>query len=106
LEFGFSKCLAIKARQLFKKPIKDQRTTKLTSQACHCTFSLKRVIAMKTLLNTTQTAELLGIKAWTLRSWVSHCKIPYVKLGRLVRFDEEAIRAFIQDNSVDRRDEL
>jgi len=61
---------------------------------------------MKSLLNTEQTAQLLGIKAWTLRSWVSQRKIPYVKLGRLVRFDEEAIRAFVQENAVNRRDDI
>jgi len=61
---------------------------------------------MKCLLTTEQTAQLLGIKAWTLRSWVSQRKIPFIKLGRLVRFDEEAIRAFIQDNAVQQRDDI
>jgi len=61
---------------------------------------------MKCLLTTEQTATLLGIKAWTLRSWVSQRKIPYVKLGRLVRFDEEAILAFVKDNVIERREDI
>ena len=56
---------------------------------------------MRELLTTEQAAEILKIKPGTLRSWVSQRKIPYVKLGRLVRFDKNAIENFIEQNSID-----
>ena len=56
---------------------------------------------MKKLLTTDEAALLLGIRPWTLRSWVSHRKIPYVKLGRLVRFDPTKLEAFVNGNTVE-----
>jgi len=55
---------------------------------------------MNTLLNTDQAAEVLSIKPWTLRAWVSQGRIPHVKMGRLVRFEVKSLEDFIQNNSV------
>ncbi|HNT67395.1 MAG TPA: helix-turn-helix domain-containing protein [bacterium] len=55
---------------------------------------------MEKLLDIDQAAEILGVKVWTLRAWVSQRKIPYVKIGRLVRFEANALRVFIDNNSV------
>ena len=51
---------------------------------------------MSKLLNAKETAELLGVKESTIRKWVLERKIPFVKVGALVRFnscDIEAIQA-------------
>ena len=45
-------------------------------------------------------AKLGGVKPWTIRSWVSQRRIPYTKVGRLTRFPEENINAWIRANTV------
>lgn len=44
--------------------------------------------------------KLGGVKPWTIRSWVSQRRIPYTKVGRLTRFPEEHIDAWIRANTV------
>ena len=50
------------------------------------------------LLTAEEAAELLGVK----RSWIMdaarHDRIPYVKIGRYVRIDEDALRDWIRDH--------
>ena len=53
------------------------------------------------LLDTKQTAELLGVKEATLRDWVWRRKIPFVRIGGLVKFEPTAIDRFIQENRVE-----
>jgi excisionase family DNA binding protein len=55
---------------------------------------------IKKLLTTEQAAKYLTIKPWTLRAWVSQRKIPFVKIGRCVRFEQSALDNFILKNSV------
>jgi excisionase family DNA binding protein len=55
------------------------------------------------LLKTDEAAELLSIKPWTLRSWVSEGRIPFVKLGRLVRFNEKRLEEWILENSYEEK---
>ena len=54
------------------------------------------------LLNVPRVAQWLGIKDMTLRIWVWRGEIPYVKIGRLVKFEPEAIQKFIEENRVSR----
>ncbi len=61
----------------------------------------KNTLPFKKLLNVIQVANLLNVKPWTIRAWVSQKKIPYVKVGRLVRFRPEDIEAFIQANCIE-----
>jgi excisionase family DNA binding protein len=56
---------------------------------------------MDELLTIEEAATRLNIQPWTLRSWVSQRKIPYVKLGRLIRFDPTALQRYIKQQSVD-----
>ena len=42
----------------------------------------------------------LGIKKPTLYSWILQKKIPYIKLGRLVRFDLKEINTWLKHQSV------
>jgi len=49
------------------------------------------------LLSISEAADFLGVKVNTLYSWVHTRKIPYVKVGRLVRFDLAEIKSWLQD---------
>ena len=54
---------------------------------------------MKILLNETETAKQLSLKTSTLRKWRCYGKGPsFVKFGSAVRYEQEAIIAFINDN--------
>ena len=56
---------------------------------------------MKTFITINQLSELLKIKKSTVYSWVYQRKIPYIKVGRLVRFDLSEIEIWIKDNTVE-----
>lgn len=49
------------------------------------------------LLTPTEVADLLGIQVETLNVWraTNRYKLPYVKAGRLVRYRESDVAAFI-----------
>ena len=53
------------------------------------------------LVNTKELAKYIGITEGTARVWVCHKKIPYVKVGRLVKFDLNAIDAWVDKNKVE-----
>jgi excisionase family DNA binding protein len=48
------------------------------------------------LLTLAETAALLRLKPSTIRAWVSQRRIPYVKLGRLVRIKRRDAEALIE----------
>ena len=52
------------------------------------------------LLTYKEAAQKLRIAETTLRAWVSQRKIPYLKLGRVVRFDLEALERWLHERSV------
>ena len=52
------------------------------------------------LLNIKEVADYTGLSSDTLYTMVSQRRIPYVKLGRLLKFDPRAIDAWITENSV------
>jgi len=45
-------------------------------------------------------AELLGVKAATIRAWCLRRKLRYFKSGRCVRFRREWLEEFIERNTV------
>ena len=51
------------------------------------------------LLNYQQAAELLGLSENTLRKYVSCRVIPFVKIGRSVRFNPSELSSWIESNS-------
>ena len=51
-------------------------------------------------LGVKELAEYLGLSEGTVYSWVCYKKIPYVKMGRLVKFDINKIEAWSKENSV------
>lgn len=51
---------------------------------------------MKQYLDIAALAERLRIKRSTLYAWAEQGTIPYLKLGRLLRFDPDEIEAWLQ----------
>ena len=52
------------------------------------------------LMDIKETSEYLGCTVNTLYSWTSQKRIPYVKIGRLTKFDQMDIDAWIENNKV------
>ncbi len=52
------------------------------------------------LLTIQQAAQITGISTTTLYKWVSHRKIPYIKMGRLVKFDPLKLEEWIKQQTV------
>lgn len=50
------------------------------------------------LLDIRQASQFLAVSVSTLYGWVWQRRIPFVKIGRAVRFDIEDLKAFIQAN--------
>ena len=55
----------------------------------------------KRYLTVKELSEYLGIPRHTIYCWISMRKIPFVKMGRLVRFDIEAIQKWVQQRKVE-----
>ena len=53
---------------------------------------------MEKLLSPKEFAEILGVEAQTLNVWrcTGRYSLPYVKSGRLVRYKEKDVQAFIE----------
>jgi excisionase family DNA binding protein len=58
-------------------------------------------ISRKQYLDITALAEQLRIKRSTLYAWAEQGTIPYLKLGRLVRFDPDEIEAWLEAHRQD-----
>jgi excisionase family DNA binding protein len=54
-----------------------------------------QITKQKQLLDTNEAAQYLGIRKNTLYEWILQRKIPYVKVGRLVKFREEELKAWL-----------
>ncbi len=57
----------------------------------------------KLLINVKQLSESNGLSVFTLYSWINQKRIPYVKVGRLVRFDPRKIEKWIEGNTVEEK---
>lgn len=55
----------------------------------------------KRYINIDELSAYLGLSKNTIYSWVWQKKIPYTKLGRLVKFDLRAINHWMQKNTVE-----
>ena len=49
------------------------------------------------LLNVQEVAELLGVKKSTIYQWTSQGFIPYVKVGKLVRFNVDTVIKWLSE---------
>nr|WP_281721756.1 helix-turn-helix domain-containing protein [Nitrosomonas nitrosa] len=52
------------------------------------------------LLTIPEAAQYTGLSVHTLYAMVSQRRVPYVKLGRLVKFDREALEKWIKQQTV------
>ena len=55
---------------------------------------------LRNLLTYAETAKLIGVAEPTVRRWVMLRKIPFIKLGRSVRFHPQALKGWIEERSV------
>jgi excisionase family DNA binding protein len=53
---------------------------------------------MEGLLTIDQTAEYVGLSAWTVRYWVRMGKLPSVKLGRRVLIERAELNRLVAEN--------
>lgn len=53
----------------------------------------------KDLIDVRELSEYLGITVETAYNWVSQKKIPYIKVGRLLRFDLDKINEWLEKSS-------
>ncbi len=54
----------------------------------------------KRFLSIPEAAEYLGLTKGTLYVWVCQKKIPYIKVGRLVKFDLKKIEKWLEERTV------
>ena len=55
---------------------------------------------MKKLIDINSLALWLDVKPKTIRSWVNAKAVPHIKVGRLVKFDQEEIEKWIEKRKV------
>jgi excisionase family DNA binding protein len=53
-----------------------------------------------TLLTREELAVEINIKASTISQWVMQKRIPYIKIGKLVRFEKEKVMEWIEQKRV------
>jgi excisionase family DNA binding protein len=52
------------------------------------------------LLSVADAANYLGLKAGTLRNWLSAKRLPFVKVGRLTRLRRAALDDYIEQHTI------
>jgi excisionase family DNA binding protein len=52
------------------------------------------------LIDINEAAALIALKPSTLRAWVLNRRIPFVRVGRLLRFKKSDLLALVEKNSV------
>lgn len=57
------------------------------------------------LIGYAEAADLLSISRFTLRKYVSRGVVPYVKIGRSVRFSPSRLQQWVGDHTVDPSEE-
>jgi len=57
----------------------------------------------KRLININELSQYIGLSTSTIYSWVSQRRIPFVKCGRLTKFDLERINDWIKESSVEEK---
>jgi excisionase family DNA binding protein len=65
-----------------------------------------QITKQKELLNTRETSEFLGISKNTLYEWIVQKKIPYFKVGRLVKFKREDLEGWLKKKKMEEKEIL
>jgi len=55
------------------------------------------------LININELSQYIGLSTSTIYSWVSQRRIPFVKCGRLTKFDLQRINEWIEESSVEEK---
>jgi excisionase family DNA binding protein len=76
----------------------DGNNYRLTPSSDRCTVL---VVATRPLLDAEATAAKLGITERHLRDLVQTRRIPFVKVGRLNRFDPDALDVWLEERKVE-----
>jgi excisionase family DNA binding protein len=53
---------------------------------------------MEGLMTIDQTAEFMGLSAWTVRYWIRMGKLPSVKFGRRILIEREELNRLVAEN--------
>jgi excisionase family DNA binding protein len=61
---------------------------------------------MVRLLTPEELAEILGISVYTVYQYTSKRRIPYIKIGKLIRFSETEIEEWLQANTLETQSRL
>lgn len=51
-------------------------------------------------------ADYCCVKPSVIRFWVQNCQIPYLRLGKFIRFDSEEVRGWVEDRKTNGVTEL
>ena len=55
----------------------------------------------KKFMDIKELSVMTGVTMTTIYNWVSQRRIPYVKFGRLVKFDTEKINRWIEEHAIE-----
>lgn len=55
-------------------------------------------------LGIAEMADYIGVSKGTLYAWVCYRKIPFLHIGRLVKFDKQKIDQWVQEKTVEVRE--
>lgn len=55
---------------------------------------------LERLLSCEEAAEVLGVACITLRKWTSERRVPFIKMGKAVRYAPSQIHKWIEENQV------
>ena len=85
--------------------IKDILTTyrpELTSTKAKDSNRIRKWVkpVEKGLLSVDELAVYLGVSRWSVYQWINQRRVPYVKIGRLVRFDKVEIKRWLDSQRV------
>ncbi|MGI0083836.1 MAG: helix-turn-helix domain-containing protein [Nitrososphaerales archaeon] len=58
----------------------------------------KGIAAREGLLTVQEAARFLAVSVSTLYGWVWQRRVPFIKIGRALRFDPHDLKAFIEGN--------
>jgi excisionase family DNA binding protein len=56
---------------------------------------------MEKLLTIEELSSLLGVEVSTLYIWTHRKTIPFIKLGKFIRFEEAAIQTWLQQKTIE-----
>ena len=66
----------------------------MTAQSSETLTSVVEVVGMRRgLVSANEIAEILGVQCQTIYLWVRQKRIPFYRVGRLVKFDEDEVLA-------------